>query len=297
MPSMKRMCVEAWIIGGAIASAIAPAASQDDSLPGDGASHSAVAAAGSPTVSSEATAPEPQPAKRGRPAQVAAAAAAAASTAPTAAPPPPAQEKRTPARTKRSLSSSEPAFTSKQGPPAKKRRRNASQQQRVDAANGTPDAHGGRIETCHLVMNTIWFLLIMLEPKLMQLYITDEGLKLAQRFVHDREGIGRDIMAILSSHRIGATGTSERGVAATYHSEERQKCMQKLLGALKGHDARCYNGLTVLELERALLCLGRTPVPRIQEPGAHGRRHSGGLLLRRPARAERDGGRVCDARA
>ena len=145
-------------------------------------------------------------------------------------------------------------------------------------------------------MNTIWFLLIMLEPTLMQFYITDEGLKLAQRFVHDREGIGRDIMAILSSHRIGATGTSERGVAATYHSEERQKCMQKLLGALKGHDARCYNGLTVLELERALLCLGRTPVPRIQEPGAHGRRHSGGLLLRRPARAERDGGRVCDAR-
>ena len=186
--------------------------------------------------------------------------------------------------------------TKHQDPPAKKRCRKVAQQQRVDAANGTPDAHGGRIETCHLVMNTIWFLLIMLEPTLMQFYITDEGLKLAQRFVHDREGIGRDIMAILSSHRIGATGTSERGVAATYHSEERQKCMQKLLGALKGHDARCYNGLTVLELERALLCLGRTPVPRIQEPGAHGRRDSGGLLLRRPARAERDGGRVCDAR-
>ena len=102
-------------------------------------------------------------------------------------------------------------------------------------------------------MNTIWFLLIMLEPALLQFYIADEGFRLAQRFVHDREGIGRDIMAILSSHRLGAMGTSERSVAATYHSEERQECMQKLLDALKGHDARRYGGLTVLELERALL--------------------------------------------
>jgi hypothetical protein len=45
---------------------------------------------------------------------------------------------------------------------------NAARQQRVDAANGTADVHGGRIETCHLVMNTIWFLLIMLEPALLQ---------------------------------------------------------------------------------------------------------------------------------
>ena len=186
--------------------------------------------------------------------------------------------------------------TKHQDPPAKKRCRKVAQQQRVDAANGTPDAHGGRIETCHLVMDTIWFLLIMLKPDLLKFYIADEGVRLMQRFVVDRDGMGREIKSFLSSHRIGAMGTSERGVAATYHSEERQKCMQKLLGALKGHDARCYNGLTVLELERALLCLGRTPVPRIQEPGAHGRRHSGGLLLRRPARAERDGGRVCDAR-
>ena len=55
-----------------------------------------------------------------------------------------------------------------------------TQQQRVDAANGTPDAHGGRIETCHLrVMNTIWFLLVMLEPDLLKFYILDEGVRLA----------------------------------------------------------------------------------------------------------------------
>jgi hypothetical protein len=72
-------------------------------------------------------------------------------------------------------------------------------------------------------------------------YIADEGFKLAQRFVNDREGMGRDITSILSSHRLGAMGTSERGVAATYHSEERQECMQKLLDALKRHDGRRYN--------------------------------------------------------
>ena len=212
------------LFAAAAVGALAPDASPaDDQADGDD-SHAAVPDA---TASARPKAAEPPPRKlkRGSPAHVAD--AAAASTAPTAAPPPPAQEKRTPARAKRSLPSSELAFTSKPGPPAKKqRRRNAAQQQRVDAANGTPDAHGGRIETCHLVMNTIWFLLIMLEPKLMQIYITDEGLKLAQRFVHDREGIGRNIMAILSSHRLGAMGTSERSVAATYHSEERQECMQ-----------------------------------------------------------------------
>ena len=132
-------------------------------------------------------------------------------------------------------------MTTKQEPPAKKARINAARQQLAAAANGTPDAHGGRIETCHLVMNTIWFLLIMLEPALLKFYIADEGSKLAQRFVHDREGIWRDIMAILSPHRLGAMGTSERGVAATYHSEERQECMQKLLDALKRHDGRRYN--------------------------------------------------------
>jgi|LauGreDrversion4_1035100.scaffolds.fasta_scaffold730198_1 hypothetical protein len=88
---------------------------------------------------------------------------------------------------------------------------------------------------------SIWFLLIMLEPSLIQFYIADEGFKLAQRFVNDREGMGRDITSILSSHRLGAMGTSERGVAATYHSEERQECMQKLLDALKRHDGRRYN--------------------------------------------------------
>ena len=68
-------------------------------------------------------------------------------------------------------------------------------------------------------MNTIWFLLITLEAELMQFYIVDEGFRLALRFVEDREGMGRDIKSILSSNRLGAMGTSERGVAATFHSE------------------------------------------------------------------------------
>ena len=248
---MKLMCVEAWIVGGAIVRAIAPAASPDDGLPGDGASHSAVAAADSPTGSSEAMDAEPSPAEPGRPAQVAAA-DAAPTTAPTAAPAPPAKKKRTPARAKRSLSEDQPLLTTSKEPPAKKRRRNAAQRQRVDAANGTREAHGGRIETCHLVMNTIWFLLIVLEPVRLQFYIADEGAKLALRFLTDPEGVGRDITAILSPHRLGAMGTSERGVAATYHSEERSDCMQKLLEALKHRDDRRYKDLTVLELERAL---------------------------------------------
>ena len=143
--------------------------------------------------------------------------------------------------------------TKHQEPPAKKRCRKVAQQQRVDAANGTPDAHGGRIETCHLVMDTIWFLLIMLKPDLLKFYIADEGVRLMQRFVVDRDGMGREIKSFLSSHRIGAMGTSERGVAATDHSEERTGCMEQLLVALKQNDSRRYGGLTVLELERALL--------------------------------------------
>ena len=140
---MKRMCVQAWVVGGAIVRAIAPAASPDDGLPGDGAAHSAVAAADSPTASSEATDAEPSPAEPGRPAQVAAA-DAAPTTAPTAAPAPPAKKiKRTPARAKRSLSE-EPLLTTSKEPPAKKRRRNAAQRQRVDAANGTREAHGSQ---------------------------------------------------------------------------------------------------------------------------------------------------------
>ena len=143
--------------------------------------------------------------------------------------------------------------TKHQDPPAKKRCRKVAQQQRVDAANGTPDAHGGRIETCHLVMDTIWFLLIMLKPDLLKFYIADEGVRLMQRFVVDRDGMGREIKSFLSTHRTGAMGTSERGVNATDHSEERTGCMEQLLVALKQNDSRRYGGLTVLELERALL--------------------------------------------
>ena len=203
------------LFAAAAVGALAPDASPaDDQADGDD-SHAAVPDA---TASARPKAAEPPPRKqkRGSPAHVAD--AAAASTAPTATPPPPAKKKRTPAPGKRALSS-EAKMTTKQEPPAKKARINAARQQLAAAANGTPDAHGGRIETCHLVMNTIWFLLITLEAELMQFYIVDEGFRLALRFVEDREGMGRDIKSILSSNRLGAMGTSERGVAATFHSE------------------------------------------------------------------------------
>ena len=142
--------------------------------------------------------------------------------------------------------------TKHQEPPAKKHRRNAAQQQRNDAANGTPDAHGGRIETCHLVMDTIWFLLIMLKPDLLKFYIADEGVRLMQRFVVDRDGMGREIKSFLSSHRIGAMGTSERGVDATDHSEERTGCMEQLLVALKQNDSKASRSMIYISSEPSL---------------------------------------------
>ena len=60
------------------------------------------------------------------------------------------------------------------------------------------------------------------------------------------------------------------------------------LCALKAKDGRRYGGLTVLELERALLWGGlRYHAWALGHCGDDG---SGGLLLWQPARAQRDGG-------
>ncbi len=46
----------------------------------------------------------------------------------------------------------------------------------------------------------------MLEPSLIQFYIADEGFKLAQRFVNDREGMGKftEIIAVSRNRRHAA---------------------------------------------------------------------------------------------
>lgn len=77
-------------------------------------------------------------------------------------------------------------------------------------------AGASSIETCHLVMNTIWFLLIMLEPSLIQFYIADEGFKLAQRFVNDREGMGKftEIIAVSRNRRHAAVKRTANGRAS-----------------------------------------------------------------------------------
>ena len=65
-------------------------------------------------------------------------------------------------------------------------------------------------------MNTIWFLLIMLEPSLIQFYIADEGFKLAQRFVNDREGMGKftEIIAVSRNRRHAAVKRTANGRAS-----------------------------------------------------------------------------------
>jgi hypothetical protein len=123
---------------------------------------------------------------------------------------------------------------------------------RVGAANGTPAANGGHIETDHGLVDALWQLSKEQLPEELAYYLDVECEMLRKRYVSDQKGYGRFLRSLHSSNRLAASGTSCIGIERMFHTEEHLAKMDVFLEKVKQLDQR-FADLPILVFERALL--------------------------------------------
>ncbi len=109
---------------------------------------------------------------------------------------------------------------------------------RVGAANGTPAANGGHIETDHGLVDALWQLSKEQRPEELAYYLDVECEMLRKRYVSDPKGYGRFLRLLHSSNRLAASGTSSIGIERMFHTEEHLAKMDVFLEKVKQLDQR-----------------------------------------------------------